>query len=404
MNTRRPWTRPLVPVYGAALAAKDFLRAVGLSRERRLRWPVISIGSVSAGGAGKTPLTIALANLLSARGWRVDVLSRGYRRAGRGVERVDLGIPDPARRFGDEPTLIAQRAAVPVWVGARRFQAGCAAESEAAPGFAAHEPATGTGRLRGAASETRRDTGEFPDWPKAGAPFLEADSLGVSLSPALEVPRVHVLDDGLQHRGLARDFELVAVTAEDLVDSLLPAGNLREPLTALRRAHAVAVREDELPVVERRLRLLLQKDVPLWTVRRTLRFPAPLGVFGAGLRPLAFCALARPEGFAVMLAKAGCGVVDTVMFPDHHRYDGRDTTELIRLAKEMHATGFVITEKDAVKLSPALWQALEKAVGTVMVVALDAAFVYESPVMRLLESRLRPAAAEFAVRHEVRSQ
>ena len=374
MSARRPWARPLVPLYGAALAAKDLLRAAALVRERRLRWPVISIGSVSAGGAGKTPLTIALANLLSGRGWHVDVLSRGYRRAGRGVEWVDRRVPDAAQRFGDEPTLIAQRTEVPVWVGADRFRAGCAAE-------------------QGETASSRAENNES----EPSAAFREGPSTH-------GVPRAHLLDDGMQHRALARDFELVVVTAEDLVDGLLPAGNLREPLTALRRAQAVAVREDELPVMERRLRGLVQKDVPLWTVRRTLRFPPPLGVFGAGLRPLAFCALARPEGFAVMLAKAGCGVVDTVMFPDHHRYDGRDTTELIRLARAMHATGFVTTEKDAVKLSPALWQALEEAVGPVMVVALEAAFVYESPVMRLLENRLRAVAGDLPVNDEVRSQ
>ncbi len=403
MNAHRPWARPLVPVYGAALAAKELLRAAGLVRERRLRWPVISVGSVSAGGAGKTPLTIALANLLSGRGWRVDVLSRGYRRAGRGVERVDLGIPDPAQRFGDEPTLIAQRTAVPVWVGADRFRAGSAAEqAETSPASTGREEGSQKAESRGKTVADRRLSRERRE--VSGAEFSAdsaADNGEVPLTQ--ETPRAHLLDDGLQHRALARDFELVVVTAEDLVDGLLPAGNLREPLTALRRAQAVAVREDELPVVERRLRGLLQKDVPLWTVRRTLRFPAPLGVFGAGLRPLAFCALARPESFAVMLAKAGCGVVDTVMFPDHHRYDGRDTAELIRLAKEMHATGFVTTEKDAVKLSPALCQALEEAVGPLMVVALDAAFVYESPVMRLLESRLRAVAADLAVKDEVRS-
>ena len=122
MNARRRWAYPLVPVYGAALAAqsgmRDAMRAVGLRRERRLRWPVISVGSVSAGGAGKTPLVIALARLLTGRGWSVDVLSRGYRRAGRLVEQVDADAEAAARRFGDEPVLISQTAEVPVWVGA----------------------------------------------------------------------------------------------------------------------------------------------------------------------------------------------------------------------------------------------------------------------------------------------
>ena len=123
------WAWPLVPIYAAGLMVRDGLRRMGLLRVRRLAWPVISVGSLSAGGAGKTPVVIALAELLRARGWDVDVLSRGYGREGYGVERVDLDAADAARRFGDEPVVIAQRAGVPVWVGAKRSAAGEAAES-----------------------------------------------------------------------------------------------------------------------------------------------------------------------------------------------------------------------------------------------------------------------------------
>jgi tetraacyldisaccharide 4'-kinase len=205
---------------------------------------------------------------------------------------------------------------------------------------------------------------------------------------------VHILDDGFQHRSLARQFELVLVTEADLADTVLPAGNLREPLAALRRADALAVREEELDVVGDRLRALGATDVPLWTVRRSLRFPAPLGVFGAGLRPLAFCGVARPENFAAMLTGAGCGLVDTVIFDDHHRYVDRDLALLIRVAKQMTATGLVTTEKDAVKLSAAMRARLEAEVGPLMVVRLEANFVFESPVVRTLENRLRAAGAE----------
>ena len=121
MSARRPWAWPLVPVYRAALAVKDVLR----SQAKRLQWPVVSVGSLSAGGAGKTPVVIALALLMKQRGWGVDVLSRGYGRAGRGVECV---VGDDAGRFGDEPVVIAARAGVPVWVGAERLAAGHAAE------------------------------------------------------------------------------------------------------------------------------------------------------------------------------------------------------------------------------------------------------------------------------------
>lgn len=363
MSVRRPWAWPLVPVYGGVLAARDAMRAAGLRRERRLRWPVISVGSVSAGGAGKTPVTIALARLLSDRGWTVDVLSRGYRRGGKGIEQVRPEMEDAAHRFGDEPVLIAEQTGVPVWVGANRHLVGRVAEASL----------TCPERRGILAQGSRAEAGE----PSEQAPVC-----------------AHILDDGLQHRGLARQFDLVLVTQQDLEDSLLPAGNLREPLSALRRANALAVREDELEEVTKRMRTIRGPDVPLWTVRRTLRFPAPLGVFGAGLRPLAFCALARPENFAAMLSKAGCGVVDTVIFPDHHRYEPQDVRLICKLAKGMQATGLVTTEKDAVKISPGMRAQLEAEVGPVMVVQLEASFVYESPVVRALEHKLRAASAE----------
>ncbi len=381
MSARRPWAWPLVPVYRAALAGQKALRHAGVGREQRLGWPVISVGSLSAGGAGKTPLVIALAKLLTERRWSVDVLSRGYRREGHGVERVDLQDAAPARRYGDEPVLIAERTGAPVWVGSNRYAAGVAAEQEAAQ-EASEPPALNTRALR-------------------SEPIADEDGEDVHTGRPRQV---HLLDDGMQHRGLARSFELALVTAEDLTDTLLPAGNLREPLTALRRAHALAVREEDLGAVEAPLRALVGSDAPLWTLRRSLRFPPPLGIFGAGLRPLAFCALARPEGFAAMLGKAGCGVVDTVIFDDHHSYDDGDLSDLIKLAHTLRATGLVTTEKDAVKLTPAMRTRLEEAVGPLMVVALDAAFVYESPVMRLLEDRLRSAPADPEVRAEVRSR
>lgn len=356
MSARRRWAWPLVPAYGAALAAKDALRAAGVSPTRRLRWPVISVGSIAAGGAGKTPAVIALAKLLRDRGWIVDVLSRGYGRSGRGVERVEPTQPLAAHQFGDEPVLIAESAQVPVWVGASRFAAGRSAE----------------------------DSG-----PSVPAPAKADEDHGEGQAPVC----AHLLDDGFQHRALHRDFDLVLVTHEDLQDSLLPAGNLREPLTALRRADAFAVREEEMEAVRKRLKQLGRPEVPVWTLRRALRFPAPYGVFGAGLRPLAFCGLARPESFAAMLGSAGCGIVDTVIFPDHHRYEERDLAMLIRMANQMHATGFVTTEKDAVKLSPEMRSRLEAEVGPLMVVRLEVNFVFESPVARTLETRLRAKPA-----------
>ena len=189
MTARRSWARPLTPIYRGVLRYKDWLRSVGWPRTRRLEWPVISVGSLSAGGAGKTPVVMALARMLREAGWTVDVLSRGYGRSGDGVERVWTGARDAARRFGDEPVLIATQTGVPVWVGADRYAAGRRAEAEA--------------------GEVRRG--------------------------------VHLLDDGFQHRRLARDVDVVLLTREDLEDALLPAGNLREDLAILTGSNALTV-------------------------------------------------------------------------------------------------------------------------------------------------------------------
>ncbi len=339
MKALRWWGRPLVPVYWAALRVKDGLRTVGVLRVRRLKWPVVSVGSISSGGAGKTPVVLALAGMLKEQGWTVDVLSRGYGRAGKDVERVDPDAEGAGRRFGDEPVLIARAAGAPVWVGAARFEAGLAAEAEAGEG------------------------GER---------------------------RVHLLDDGFQHRRLARAMDVVLVTAEDLDDALLPAGNLREALGALRRADAVVVREEE-DGVESRLRGFLRRDALVWRVRRELRLPEPQGVLSAGSRPVAFCGIARPDGFAAMLAEAGCGVVQMVQFRDHHAYSMGDMEHIIEIARACAATGFWTTEKDAVKVfdvrSSALLERL-RTVGPVCVAKLETKFVDEAAVLRALGDRL----------------
>ena len=349
MSAKRPWARALVPLYAAVISAKDWLRGAGLLRTRKLDWPVISVGSLSAGGAGKTPVVIALAKLLRDGGWTVDVLSRGYGREGWGMELVEPELAYAARRFGDEPILIAEQTGVPVWVGSDRYVAGRRAE----------ESAKGGGR------------------------------------------GVHLLDDGFQHRQLARDVDIVLVTSEDLEDSLLPAGNLREELSALQRADVLVVRQNEVDAdidagvtsVNKRAWAMLRERGQMWTVRRKLLFPAPLKVFGAGLRPVAFCAIARPEDFAAMLQEAGCGVVETVAFADHHRYTPADMDRVVEVAKGLNGSGFITTEKDAVKLSEAMRKRLEEQ-GPLMVVALEAEFANPLAVMRALEAKLLRAEAK----------
>ncbi|GAC1432624.1 MAG: tetraacyldisaccharide 4'-kinase [Acidobacteriaceae bacterium] len=333
MRARRSWAWPLVPLYWAGLRAKDALRSAGVLRIQRLERPVVSVGSLSAGGAGKTPVVIALAKMLKERGWAVDVLSRGYGRAGRSMERVELTVPGRSLRFGDEPVLIAERAGVPVWVGTSRFLAGTAAETE--------------GGLQNG---------------------------------------VHLLDDGFQHRELARTLDVVLVSSEDLEDALLPAGNRREPLSALRRADIVVVTEEDRPLVEPRLRRLIAPAASVWSIRRTLEVSAEL--VREATPCVAFCGIARPDGFFEMLREQGLTLAAEITFPDHHRYTIGDVSRLVESCHLGGGGAFVTTEKDAVKIDPGMSAALESA-GRLHVARLEVAFADPEGVMRALEARLR---------------
>jgi len=328
MSARRAWALPLVPLYWAGLRAKDGLRSAGLLPTRRLARPVLSVGSLSAGGAGKTPAVIALARLLRANGHTVDVLSRGYGRQSNAIARVDPAAPDAASRFGDEPVLIADAAAVPVWVDGSRYAAGLAAE--------------------------------------------QASSSGL-----------HLLDDGFQHRALARTVDLVLVTADDLADSLLPAGSRREPLSALGRAGIVVLREEESAAVVPVIRPYLQPGTQIFLLRRTLQVPD-----ASGDSVLAFCGIARPQGFLEVLPSCGLCVIDSVSYPDHHRYTAREMHELVRRLQSSAAHAFVTTEKDAVKITPEL-RAILAAAAPIHVARLHVEFTDPAALLAELEARCR---------------
>jgi tetraacyldisaccharide 4'-kinase len=304
-------------MYGGAIAARNAAYDRGWLRSRGLQGPVISVGNVSAGGSGKTPFVILLGELLQARGIRFDVLSRGYGRTTRGLLLVDPGgLP---RDFGDEPLLMARRLQVPVVVGEDRYEAGRFAES------------------------------------RFGA-------------------QVHLLDDGFQHRGLARDFDLVLVTPEDARDRLLPAGRLREPLKSLRRADAVVLASgasaEAFP--------LAGKNV--WRVRRGI-FPE-----GTPSRPVVFCGIARPQNFLLQLRAAGVDPVAEAIFRDHHSYSEKDIHDLLELRRRSEAGGFVTTEKDAVNLGGYLTALEPLAVVPVKMELADAANVVDT-MLRMIEER-----------------
>jgi len=274
---------PLTGIYGAAGALRNTLYDHRILAVRRLARPVVSVGNLSVGGSGKTPFVIALGELLEARGIRFDVLSRGYRRQTRGVMVVEPN--GSAADFGDEPLLIARRLDVPVIVGESRYEAGRLAEKN-----------------------------------------LES--------------HLHILDDGFQHRSLARDFDIVLMTGRDFEDRLLPSGRLREPLSSLARADAIVLPAD------------LKVDSPVLRGKILWRMKRDLSVAGAPEAPFVFCGLARPQQFFAQVRAAGIQPAAEGVFRDHHSYRRDDIEQLLATRTHACAGGFLTTEKDAVNLGP----------------------------------------------------
>jgi len=268
--------------FGAAVALRSlFVKPRKIDGAR-----VVSVGNLTVGGSGKTPVVIFLAQAAAAAGRRVAVLSRGWGRRSRADVRFDAANLLPWSETGDEPRLIAQRCpSATVWVG----------------------------RDRARLAEKARD---------AGADLL-------------------ILDDGMQHRRLARDVELVVVDAAAGFGNgrLLPAGPLREPLAQLSRASLVWLRQTgpSPPGLE----------ATLGSAPRVVSRPVAHVVDGTiqGKRVVALAALARPSAFTRTLVSLGADVVAERYFPDHHAFSDSELDEVRSLGAVV-----VTTEKDAQRL------------------------------------------------------
>jgi len=259
---------------------------------------VISVGNLSMGGSGKTPLVAALARLLRQRGERPVILTRGYGRRDKreGVVVVSDGerVLEPVERSGDEPQLLARALpGVPVLVGADRYLAGVFA--------ARHFAAT-----------------------------------------------VSILDDGFQHVQVERDIDLLLVSASDLNDRVAPAGRLREPLEAALLADALLVAGGEDDA--NRVAGALGRST-------AFRVAARYGSVCRGGRVLsdppkrvvAFAGIARPERFFDALRALGYEVARELTFADHHWYTARDIGSIQAAARDANAALIITTEKDAVR-------------------------------------------------------
>jgi len=296
--------------YRGLLAGREWLYARGVLHSNALDCPVISIGNLTVGGTGKTPAVELAVRTLTDLGYRPAVVSRGYGRRGGGVQIVAdaASIRLDAEEAGDEPFLLARRLpGVPVVVGANRYEAGLAACAR----------------------------------------------FGVTAI---------VLDDGFQHRTLRKDLEIVMARAGQPWGNgrLLPGGPLREPLTGLERAHLIVATGARRPADAGEVSATAARLAPAVPVLTAMHVPTEcfessgmnfvaLEALG-GARLLAFAGIGSPAGFRRTLGEAGATVVEFQEFSDHHWYTREDLARLARRAAEVHADGFVTTEKDWVRL------------------------------------------------------
>lgn len=312
MNTEpNAFTRTLLEVPAALYRAAVWLRNRRYSREGGTVHPgvpVVSVGNLTVGGTGKTPLAAWLVHRLRDLGRQPSVVSRGYRgTAGRGPLVVSDGSGQPRvgpERCGDEPYLLAR----------------------ALPGTVVI-----VGSDRVAAAERARSLG--------------ADAI--------------VLDDGFQHRRLARDLDLVLLDGSAPFGNgrLLPAGPLREPLSGLSRADVVLVTRmppGERPTTIESAVRRHNASAPILTAgHRRVGFVTALGEpRGRPSTAVAFAGIANPGAFLADLESEGVGVVAFHAFRDHHSFTTAEWNDLVRTARR-HDAGLVTTEKDLVRLPPA---------------------------------------------------
>jgi tetraacyldisaccharide 4'-kinase len=291
---------PMSWFFGAAVALRNAAYDAGVLKRERAGTRVVSVGNLTVGGTGKTPLALWLARALAADGTRVALVLRGYGGDANGVTVVSQGGRAQASvaAAGDEAVMLAKCFDGVVLTARHRIDA-----------------------------------------------VRQAERLGCA---------VVVLDDGFQHRSLERDFDLVVVDGQG--GSLLPAGPFRECYSAVARADAVALvakqngaaasAAEELPAGKPVFTVrfapvaLVESDAGVW-------YEKPLGSL-SGVRIIVVAGIAQPGPFYATLREWEADIVEVFEYPDHHRYTAHDWQTINRRAHEVDA--IVTTEKDLVKL------------------------------------------------------
>lgn len=303
--------RPLAPLYGALMKKRAAWYKSGVMESVDLPVPVVSVGNLTMGGTGKTPMAIYIAKCLRAAGYKPAIISRGY--GGKARQEINI-VSDGTRCLldaamaGDEPRLMA----------------------ESLPGTV-----VATGVKRSVVAE------------------YAVNKLGAD---------VIILDDGFQHMALQRDLDLVLFKAPGFLGRarVFPGGELREPLGALGRASAfviTGVDSRNLPAVGTFSEFLNEEfpDKPVFLAEYRVESlvdqfgqPRDIGVLRQKL--YGFCGLAEPGGFLRTISAQGVSLFGFTVFPDHHSYSAADVDRIIIEAEKYGCQALLTSEKDMVKL------------------------------------------------------
>lgn len=343
------WSRVLVPLswlYGSIVVVRNWFYDRGYCRSVHVGVPVISVGNITAGGTGKTPLVAMIASRLCAEGKRVAIVSRGYRRISSGPLIVSDGrrILADAATGGDEPVELA---------------------------------------------------GKIP------SAVIAVDARRVRISKMIVdrwKPDVILMDDGFQHRALHRDCDCVLVDVRRLPETMhmIPAGMRREPLRALQRADIIILTKWEEGIDHDKIRTSLRRytDAPVIVSRYI-----PVAVHDviantttdvrriSGKRCVAFCGIGSPGAFRNTLDALNISMVSMLRFKDHHSYTERNIDSIIELARFHRAEMVLTTEKDVVRLPASIVQRIGAEI-PLMAVEMAIEFVEGG---ELFWSRLRKA-------------
>ena len=298
-------------IYEALVLARLAFYQHGIFKAKKADTSIISVGNLTIGGTGKTPLVDFLVRELKQLGIRSAILTRGYgNRSQASLQRIRLSedLPNTPFTCGDEPYLLASRnPSIPVYIGPNR-------------------------------------------------------NLSANLAKLWDNPQICVLDDGYQHLQLKRELNLLLIDAQRGLGNgyLLPLGELREPEHHWQRADAIILTKSNLGFSDRVLHQLQNQykiDCPVFKFNympsELRRLDRQENLDLAVLRKrsvLLTCGIAQPESFTLILKQLNAEIVDMLSFEDHFVYSPRKINSLLQYKQKIKPDFWITTEKDAVKL------------------------------------------------------